>query len=228
MADEDLSPETKDPDILPQGGRWSNLKPAPPGERGGKDRPPRPPKDISYRDGCCRLGSMSRILGITPSQLDSMAKYHRLTYMVHNGDRWFHVDDTIRLAMNSETRCPPLISPKSTEAEDCRWAWNALALGPWNCVTAPSGHAWMLYLDGKKYVAVRTKLGKMFYAMAGKQLQAIGQQKEEPEPTTVDEVVEQSKIEEERQEELSPAMKALEALDAGMVAGPFAIDGEGY
>lgn len=197
--------------------------------------------------GMVSIGPMAKILGIPKVTLAQYAIRGRIPCVVHNKIRWFDVDKVLRWVIELQVKVPPLIDPKSTEAEDFRWAWNALCLSPYRCCVAPSGRAWMIYLEARASQPARARLTAMFARLAIKQLgldplprrirpprdrTAEKARRTDPGPMTADEIVEAEELAAEAPDEPlmppTPAETALKALEDGHVSGPFAFDGEGY
>lgn len=217
-------------------------------KRGAVAGQPRPvPEDVevdTWSDGLVTVGPMSRILGVNRQNIENLAKRGRIPFEVHSKMRWFNVDRVMKWVMEMQIRIPPLNEPNSTEADDFRWAWNALSLSPARCCVAPSGRAWRVYLDARDCVQAKTRLTGMFAKLAAKQmglevdprrvprLVPRDREGEKNQPLTIDEVVKAEEAAAESADEPllppTPAEVALKALDDDQVAGPFAFDGEGY
>ncbi len=189
------------------------------------------PKEC-WRRGKVQATAMSRILGIDLAWFRQLVARGWIPFKIDNKQRWFNVDEIIAWAIETMVICPPLNKPSvdHTEADDFRWAWNALGLGPWRCVIAPSGRAWKIYLDAKKYMIMRSRLTAMFAAEAVKQM-AVDRNAplgSVPDSSGSEPATEVDKKSVEGDLPPSPAEQALQSLDDGIVSGPFAIDGEGY
>lgn len=123
------------------------------------------------RGGRAPLSVMARILGISKGHLGKLVSQSRLPESISpDRIRLYDVDEVLRVCMR--TRLPiPVVrdAKKATWGEDALWAWNAIAMGPWNCDRAPSGRAWLLYLDGKESVAARQRLSAIYVELAARE-----------------------------------------------------------
>ena len=135
----------------------------------------RPAKPVSYdASGVGMVGSraMSGILGVTVDSLRHMVRTGRIPSRVEDGAHCFDVREVLRVVLDRCLPIPVLKSRRSSYGEDARWAWDALSRGPWHCDVAPSGRAWLLYLDAKEDPVVRRRLSGIAVTLGGQELSA--------------------------------------------------------
>ncbi len=190
----------------------------------------RKPKQVEYQAseaGTVGVANMARILGITRQHLSDLACAGRVPTTIVRDARRYDVDRILGLAPRCSLPLPPL-RRRAQYLEDTLWACEALGSGPWNLPTAPTGAAWRLYLDAKRDKVLRRRL--THFALKLAERDAFGGSRVVLGRNAVEQMEDNGKTAGSDDGEGSQpsagelALLALEAMDAGMVDGPFPVD----